>query len=147
MASSNTNIENLLAEKQRVFCGSVKVPICKLAAEDMLTNPRQLDPKNVARLRDIFLIEGCHRLDPQNHVPVLIGQVILDQALRKYSIPRSSLKSLDEPELLTIDTELTYLHGRHRLEAAKDVLAADDKWWVVDLYLEGNLRCHIPTPH
>lgn len=44
----------------------------------------------------------------------------------------SSLKSFDEPELLILDEEIIYLHGRHRLEAAKDVLKADDKWWVVD---------------
>lgn len=46
--------------------------------------------------------------------------------------PVSFLKSFDEPELLNLDEEIIYLHGRYRLEAAKDVLKADDKWWVVD---------------
>ncbi len=127
MESSYANVDDLLIEKERVFCGSVKVPICKLTAEDMLTNPRQLDPKNVARLRNIYLLEGCHRLDPQHHVPVLIDQFALDQALRKDNISRSSLKSFDEPKLLSVDRNITYLHGRHRLEAAKDFLEADDK--------------------
>lgn len=103
MEISNTHVETLLAEKERLFCGSVKVPICKLVAENLLTNPRQLDPKNIARLRNIFLLEGCHRLDPQNHIPVLIEQAIFDQALRRNNIPRSSLKSFDEPELLNLD--------------------------------------------
>lgn len=78
MESSNDSIKNLLAEKERVFCGFVKLPICKLKAEGMLTNPRQLNSENVARLRNIYLLEGCHRLDPQHHVPVLIDQVTLD---------------------------------------------------------------------
>ncbi len=137
MGSSHVDVENLSAERERLFCGSVKVPIFKLVAEDVLTNPRQLDPKNVARLRNIFLLEGCQRLDPQHHVPVLINQATLGQALRSSNIPRASLKSLDEPQLLSLDGVITYLHGRHRLEAAKDVLKADDKWWVVDVYLDG----------
>ena len=140
MESSDTNVESLVAEKERVFCGSVKVPISKLTAENMMTNPRQLDPKNVARLRNIFLLEGCHRLDPQNHVPVLIDQATLDQALRKSDVTRISLKSFDEPKLLSLDREIVYLHGRHRLEAAKDVLKTDDKWWVVDVYLKGIIQ-------
>lgn len=130
---------DFLSEKSRTFCGSAKVSISQLCHEDLLTNPRQLDPKNVARLKNIYLLEGCHRLDSEHHVPALINEASLDRALRAATISRSALKGLEAPEQLVLEGELTVLHGRHRLEAAKDFLSADDKWWVVDLYLEGKM--------
>lgn len=143
MESSDANVEDLLTERERVFCGSVKVPICKLTAESMLTNPRQLNPKNVARLRNIFLLEGCHRLDPQHYVLILIDEATLDQILRKNNISRFSLKDLDEPKLLRVDKEIIYFHGKHRLKTVKDVLEANEKWWIIDVYLENKVRNRI----
>ena len=67
-------------------------------------NPRQLDPKNA-----LFLLEGCHRLDPQHHIPDLVDKATLDQTLRKDNISCTLLKDFDEPKLLSVNKEITYL--------------------------------------
>lgn len=128
MIDLSTHQSDLLIEKNRVFCGSAKVRISQLAHEDLLTNPRQLDPKNVSRLRNVYILEGCHRLEPEHHVPALIDEAMLERALRDNNISQASLKSLAEPKLLALESDITYLQGRHRLEAAKEFLEADDKW-------------------
>ena len=128
---------DLLAERSRLFYGSVKVWLSQLVYEDLLTNPRQLDPKNVNRLLEIYRLEGCHRFDLKHRIPALIDKLTLDRALQKSSVTPSTLNSVEEPQLLDFGRGIVYLHGRHRLEAAKTFLEADDKWWVVDLFSEG----------
>ena len=128
---------DLLAERGRLFYGSVKVWMSQLVYEDLLTNPRQLDPKNVNRLREIYQLEGCRRFDPEHRIPALIDELTLNRGLQKAGIAPATLNSFAEPQLLGFEKGIIYLHGRHRLEAAKDFLEADDKWWVVDLFSEG----------
>jgi len=130
----------ILTEKHKAFRGSAKIRISELSPEVILTNPpRQLDLKNVARLRRIYEIEGCQRLEPEHHVPVLVDEEALGKALKKDGVPGASLKGLREPPLLEFGTKITYLHGRHRLEAGVGFLGVDDRWWVADIYLEGEL--------
>jgi hypothetical protein len=44
----------------------------------------------------------------------------------------------DYPELkFPVGFQLECLHGRHRLQARRETLPSRDKWWTVDLYLEG----------
>jgi len=47
--------------------------------------------------------------------------------------------------------QLECLHGRHRIQAAKQALLPPDKWWTVDLYLAGMInylcpRCILTRP-
>ena len=130
--------EHVSREKIKSFCGSAKIWICKLQPEDMYINPRQLDPKNVARLKNVYQLEGCHRFEPEHHIPVITKINVLEQALQRANISMSRIKSLDEPTFLEFDDNLTYLHGRHRLEAAKEFLPPDENWWIADFYLEGD---------
>ena len=134
METLSTNDLQVFREKSRTFCGSVKVPINKLQYETIPKNPRQFDDKNVARLLKVFEEEGCVRLEPEHYVPVLISRNALPQGFRAGNI---SDVILQEPQFFTPEHPLTYLHGRHRLEAAKKYLAANDKWWVVNLYADG----------
>jgi len=40
-----------------------------------------MNPKNVSRLREIYL-KGCYRLEPEHYVPALNDEASLDRALR-----------------------------------------------------------------
>ena len=134
METLSTDDLQVFREKSRTFCGSVKVPINKLQYERTTENPRQFDGKNVTRLLRIFEEEGCVRLEPEHYVPVLISRDALPPVLRSRNLGDVVL---EEPQFFEPDQPLTYLHGRHRLEAAKKYLAANDRWWVVNLYADG----------
>lgn len=124
--------ESILKEKAEKYHGSFKIWLHHLQPEDQQTNPRQTDPKNIARLLNVYRIEGCHRLKPQHRVPVLIAGDL---------VPSTDLSSGSEPRgfIDLAGTEvLVYLHGHHRLEAAKRFLQPSDAWWVADLYSEGD---------
>ena len=123
-------------ERNRAFRGSIKYPLHRLHYERS-ENPRQLDHKNIERLIKVFELDGCDRLNTANHVPALISGSSLTALLETVPGGVDRLKSTDEePVLVDLPDRLTYLHGRHRLEAAKRVLAASEKWWVIDLYEE-----------
>ena len=79
----------------------------------------------------------CLRLEPENHVPVLISRPALDALLASLSGLEGKLKGCDE-DLVLFEPEdpLPLLQGRHRIEAARQFLAPHDKWWVVDLFVD-----------
>ena len=94
-----------------------------------------LDPKNVARLVQIFKLEGCDRLDIEHRVPVLIDSQILRQSLVASRKSNSDLLGEIPPTLsFPVNTQLKCLHGRYRLAAAKEFLEHGNKWWTVDFY-------------
>lgn len=116
----------IFREKSRAFLGSVKIPLEKLRHEELPDNPRQLDDENVERLVNVFHDEGCQPRESDNHVPTLI--------------PRSAVPLLrvgDDFQLFDPDHALTYLNGRHRIEAGRKFLTGNSKWWVADLYSDG----------
>lgn len=144
MAADNSEAQNCLHQRH-AFCGSIKCPIRRLRYESINVDPRQLDFKNVARLVGVFKLEGCRRLESQNHVPALISRAALHTLLEHIPRGQSSLDLKDKdgvPFLVDPPNDLTCLHGRHRIEAAKKYLHPDDKWWVVDLYADGE----VPSP-
>lgn len=117
----------IFREKARAFCGSVKIPLDKLQPEALPENPRQFDEENAKRLLRIFR-EDCQRWEPDNHVPVLIS---------RSTLPEHQLGAGDNLQLLNPEYPLTYLHGRHRLEAASRFFTGNDRWWIADLYSDG----------
>jgi len=127
--------------KHQAFCGSAKLWIRQFRSEDPITNPRQYDPKNVSRLTQIFKLEGCLRLHPEHHVPVVVSRQRLNDALRTDKSSVEALRSAKEPGLLSLNESVTYLHGAHRLEAGNSFLHPDDRWWVADLYLAEREEC------
>ena len=126
-------------ERNRAYLGRAKILIHKLVFEaDKSCEARSLDLKNVSRLHRIFELEGCSRLDPDNHVPTLINRKVLADALEKGGRLGVSLGGCGEPNLLEVEEPLMCLHGRHRLAAATRYFChPEQKWWVVDLYLDG----------
>ncbi|KAL9132054.1 MAG: hypothetical protein Q9217_000182 [Psora testacea] len=100
--------------------------------------PRELDDKHVQDLKSRFQ-KDCRRLDVRNHVPAIIDQQHLDSALRVSRIPEGVLPKNSQHEFPELDFwagyQLECLHGRHRIQAAKQALSPPNKWWTVDLYL------------
>jgi hypothetical protein len=75
----------------------------------------------------------------------IIDQEYLDAAMHQSGIAADDMLTNDEadkppeyPELLFPQGfQLECLHGRHRIQAAREFLSPKDKWWTVDLYLSG----------
>lgn len=122
-------------EKIEHYLGSAKILLEDLHFEK-LKAIEFLDQKNVARLRKVFELEGCLRLDPEHHIPAIIDPAILEQSLYQSSVDRAELFSTGNlPEIsLPPQHRLSCLHGRHRIAAAQTFLIASDRWWTVDFY-------------
>lgn len=65
----------LATERRLKYLGTAKVPINNIYFDPPL--PRDLDPKNLNRLREIFRKNRCRRLDIDNHVPAIVFTMIL----------------------------------------------------------------------
>ncbi len=86
-----------------------------------------------SRLLRVFRAEDCQRRDPENHVPALVSRSVLPQARRT----GDGSGHFEELQWFIPESPLRILHGRHRLEAARQFLEGSDRWWVVDLYSDG----------
>ena len=138
METGETLDRQVLVEKERAYVGKAKVALLDLVFDTSEVNAaRPLDHRNVARLVKVFQLEGCLRLEPEHHIPALIQKSTLDDSLHALDLNPALLTTYGEPFRLTVDKPLLCLHGRHRLAAAKEHLSPEDKWWVVDLYLDG----------
>jgi hypothetical protein len=128
----------LAAERRLKYIGAAKVSIRQIQFEPPL--PRDLDPKNLDRLRNIFRKNRCRRLDVHNHVPATVSRHDLADALQKANIPQESLLTTEGrhiPRLEFRTGQIRGLHGRHRVQAGVAVLPPADRWWTVDLYTDG----------
>lgn len=128
----------LASERRLKYIGAVKVSISQISFDPPL--PRNLDSKNLDRLRGVFRKNRCRRLDVDNHVPAIVSPHNLAGALRKANVSRHSLLTTDSSTLPRIDFpegQLLGLHGRHRVQVGAEVLPPADRWWTVDLYSDG----------
>jgi hypothetical protein len=129
----------LASERRLKYIGTAKVSISQIQFDPPL--PRDLDPKNLDRLRRVFRQNRCRRLDVNNHVPAIVSPHDLADALRKANISQQSLLTTDArqlPRIGFLEGQLLGLHGRHRVQAGAEVLPPADRWWTVDLYSDGN---------
>lgn len=126
------------SERSRKYQGTAKIDLDGIAFHPHIS--QSLDQHNVDRLCTIFRSEGCHRLEIQHHVTAVVSQQHLHAALQAAGESPDSLRTLDEtrfPHLRFPAGQVRCLHGRHRIQAGKAVLPISDRWWTVDLYLEG----------
>jgi hypothetical protein len=98
--------------------------------------------KIIESLKGKFKKEGCYRLEPRNHVPVIIEPSDFLSILELSELSPDSLieNPRETPPRLKFPPgfRLSCLHGRQRVEAAKAVLRKPgDRWWTVDLYIAG----------
>ena len=150
--SQFTDYERRLAtERRQKFRGTAKINLDQICFDP--EKLRGVDSRNVERIYRIFHKEKCRRLDIQNHVTAVISTRDLEMALR---ISRVSAEALlthpnDAPPHLQFPTgQVWCLHGLHRIKAAEEVLGPSDRWWTVDIYLDGMLlpRSHLhPIVH
>lgn len=133
---------NLAKEKATKFNGTARIRL-----EWLYFRGNQLDDRHVQDLQSRFQKE-CRRLDARNHIPAIIDQKHLDSALRVSGIPEGVLPINSQnrfPELgFWTGYELECLHGRHRIQAAKQALLPPDMWWTVDLYRAGMINYCFP---
>ncbi|PGH19276.1 hypothetical protein AJ80_04029 [Polytolypa hystricis UAMH7299] len=124
------------------FRGHAKVDLYHLAPES--NNALGSRPvgenatQNAERLLEIFESGLCDRLDPDNHVPVLISEDTLNKAIdRSKTSQEALLRGTEIPHLeFDRDTQLPYLQGKSRLTAAGQFLEPGNRWWGVRLYLD-----------
>ena len=128
----------LEAEKSAQYRGTARIRLQWLHFR--WNEPGEPDRENVERLKKAFM-KDCRRLDARNHIPAIISQGDLDDAIRASGLSSGALLSNRNngyPELVfPPGYRLEFLHGRHRILAAKEALHLFDKWWTVDLYLSG----------
>jgi hypothetical protein len=128
----------LAQERSLKYLGTAKVYINRIVPHPSIS--RELDPKNVERLSEVFSHDGCRRLDIRNHVTAVVSRQHLAVALQTAGVTTRSLKTspLDQYPLLEFSVgQIQCLHGQHRLVAAKEQLPPPEQWWTVDLYLDG----------
>lgn len=137
-----TIVRELLEDRGKYYRGTARVGFEHLNFGNLC--PRGRDEKIVEYLKDKFS-HACLRLKPRNRIPAVIEAHTLDVAIE--SSPEVTQNSLLDnpkglpPELkLPLDCHIEFLHGRKRLEAAKEVLPRKDRWWTIDLYLKGMMK-------
>jgi hypothetical protein len=135
--------EELHRELYSFFRGSAKIRLVHLKPDP--DDDFTFDEKNVARLQDVFRLQGCLRLKVDHHVPAVISNEALEATLLAAGFQRQSLHQPDSFLNLPLGEEvrLKALHGRHRLRAAEHFFCQDeDRWWVVDLYDDSKLSAN-----
>lgn len=130
--------ESLEREKRIKYKASARI---RLEHYDFSKNePGVLDKSVVKNLVSIFEGEGCFHQDSRHHVPAVIDREQLDLALHSSGIPSDVLlgnAQTEWPELrFPSGFRLECLHGRHRVQAGREMVPAQ-LWWTVDLYLAG----------
>lgn len=139
--------QRLLDSNDRSYRGAIAVWINDLAPHP--EQVRTLNQKNVARLKEIFLEQGCRRKEKEHRIPVLIDEHAFDAELENSQVNLELLLShpSNKPPLVKFSSPLHYLHGQHRLAAAEQVLPRVEQWWIVDIYTTGTYSVEMSVPH
>jgi len=131
----------LAAELGTKFRGSASVNIDVLHFP--FTELREEDEKNTQRLKKMFRKEnGCRDWEIFNHIPAVIDQHELDDALARSGVSSEQLLRARDGHLeldFRAGFRLRCLRGRHRVLAATapNVLPPGSQRWTVDLFLSG----------
>jgi len=126
----------ILKEKARTYRGSFKVPLDQISLEGTPHDTRQRDPKNVTRLLESFALEGCNKLQPENYISVLVNGADLPS---QNILPNTYS---EEPPAFASKSSVVCLDGHHRIQAAREYLAGEDRWWVAHVYSDGKVILH-----
>jgi len=129
-------------QRDAMYRGTGRINVRYLRADDPsdVQQSQFLRAKNVERLKDIFTTEGCHRLDPRNYIAARVSQRETDSLIIASNIAPSDLLNGSLPEINLVEQmKLRVVHGKHRVEAAREHFAPLDAWWPVDLYSDGML--------
>jgi Protein of unknown function (DUF3723) len=92
-----------------------------------LENMRDIDKKNIDRLKNIFDEQGFLRAEPERYIPAIVSMTDLAKAIEFTASPSVSIdKLLDNPKELPPllkfppGVHIECLTGKHRIQAAKE---------------------------
>ncbi|KAF2844516.1 hypothetical protein T440DRAFT_436373 [Plenodomus tracheiphilus IPT5] len=143
----NADLQNreqaLAAEKCIKYRGTASVRI------DAFHFQRKPDARNVQRLEALFRKNGCSRSEVRNHIPAIIDQHSLDEAIHSAGLTPDALRALQQENYCELSFPpgflLECLHGLHRAHAATSLLPPGDQRWIVDFYPTGNISHDLKT--
>lgn len=142
------NFEQLLVVKyNRFFRGVARIRLDSLA----FSNPDPISQQNLRRLCRIFKNFRCLHQLPEHRILVLLSERQFDAALAILRItPEQFQTPLEnhEYELVSPLAEpFRCLHGKHRVEAGRQVLQPSDQWWSANVLVSDGqfpLRDRLP---
>jgi hypothetical protein len=123
---------------------SAKIHLSELAPEDGKDLRASTDKKKWQRIVRIFELQGCEDGKPEHRVPALVRKDELQSVLARSGFANEVPV---QPPKLTFGHALYFLRGHHRLVAAAEYLAAEEQWWTVDLYDQGECTRTLRTLH
>ncbi len=130
--------KRLEREKRDKYLGSARVDLERL--DFSCDGLGAVDVANVKWLVSVFERQGCFPDGSRYHIPAIINQQQLQQAVQSSRISSDALLDQthrERPELqFPPGFRLRCLHGRHRVQAGKE-MAPPQRWWTMDLYLDG----------
>lgn len=133
-------------ERSRKYQGTAKIDLEHISFHP--NSSRAIEPENITRLCEIFHKEGCRRYEIQNHITGVISREALGAALRAAHKTPDELLTTEPsqfPHLQFSAGQVICLHGQHRVRAGAEILPEEDRWWTVDLYLDGNVLPWVPA--
>lgn len=121
----------LEAYRRGRFHGSARVSLDNLTFEEGFSHLMD-DGRNIHRLKWILKLQGCLRISPQYHVPVLIdaadwGRVVTMCESRNEFLPELAM---------TQSMKLRAQRHESIIAAARETLSGERRWWVVDVYVD-----------
>ena len=123
--------DDLQKEKTTKHYGTARIKLDWLHFKN-----NRLNDKQVRDLR-IRLGRACRRLDAQSHIPAIIDQQDFLNAIHISGLSEGLLPATSRSEFLELSFwsgyQLECLHGRHRIQAAKQALLRQDMWWTIDI--------------
>lgn len=125
----------LAVERQYALQGSARIKLDQLD----IGSEWQLNQKKIEALRQTFRVNGIYPLQRENHVEATVSRQDLEYALNHRSLTAHDfrIKGPDNYPVLDFSKgHLRCLHGKHRIQAARDDPPLT-KWWIVDIYLNG----------
>ncbi|KIV81283.1 hypothetical protein PV11_03480 [Exophiala sideris] len=143
MRTSRARLEDAKfeTERRRQHRGTARISLDILKFQ--LEAHEQLNRENVERLKGIYRREGYRPQFINNRILVEIDETCFEAALTLSGVAATELLTSQReayPELrLPAGTEITCLHGKHRIQAAREFLSPRDKWWIADVYLANEL--------
>jgi hypothetical protein len=143
MSHTKPNILSQRIEEEKALkqLGTAKVKLSFLAFPHS-EQQQDTNKANVDRLKRLFRVEGgCRPDELGNRIPAIIDEAQWQQCLR-ISAPSTDHEPANSSRThAKIDFpsgfRLECLRGRHRVEAAKQVLPDRHQWWTVDFYPSG----------
>ncbi|GLA78721.1 hypothetical protein AtubIFM55763_011735 [Aspergillus tubingensis] len=130
-ARIETEEKALEAYRQERYQGSARVRLDCLTFENGFGRLMD-DGRNALRMEQILEIQGCLRINREYHVPVLVQATDWGSHIRLLPCDTEPFPELIVP----LNMALRALGHENVIAAARKKLYGENRWWVVDVYVE-----------